>query len=121
MSSLFDLQGRSAVVIGGTSGIGRALGLGLADADVVASARRSAQVDQVAAEIESKGRRILRVLSDVSDRDSLQKLYDAVVERFGKVEELVGAAVFLASDAASFVSGHILAVDGGFLASGVNQ
>ena len=257
MSSLFDLQGKTAVVIGGTSGIGRALALGLADAgaDVVASARRSAQVDQVAAEIEAKGRRTLRVLSDVSHRDSLEKLRDAAVERFGKVdilvncagitkraptadfpeetwrdildvnlngtlrgcqvfgkhmlgrrsgriiniaslstylglfevaaygaskaavgsltktlavewsrqgvlvnailpglfrtemnaslldgtdrgreflarspigrfgkvEELVGAAVFLASDAASFVSGHILAVDGGFLASGVNQ
>jgi NAD(P)-dependent dehydrogenase (short-subunit alcohol dehydrogenase family) len=41
--------------------------------------------------------------------------------RFGKLEELVGAAVFLASDSASFVTGHVLAVDGGFLASGVNQ
>jgi NAD(P)-dependent dehydrogenase (short-subunit alcohol dehydrogenase family) len=41
--------------------------------------------------------------------------------RFGLVEELVGAAVFLASDAASFVTGHLLAVDGGFLASGVNR
>jgi NAD(P)-dependent dehydrogenase (short-subunit alcohol dehydrogenase family) len=41
--------------------------------------------------------------------------------RFGKVEELVGAAVYLASDAAGFVTGQILAVDGGFLASGVNQ
>jgi NAD(P)-dependent dehydrogenase (short-subunit alcohol dehydrogenase family) len=43
------------------------------------------------------------------------------MKRFGKVEELVGAAVFLASDAASFVSGHLLVVDGGILASGVNQ
>ena len=43
------------------------------------------------------------------------------MRRFGNVEELVGAAVFLASDAASFVTGHLLAVDGGFLASGVNQ
>jgi NAD(P)-dependent dehydrogenase (short-subunit alcohol dehydrogenase family) len=41
--------------------------------------------------------------------------------RFGRLDELVGAAVFLASDAASFVTGHVLAVDGGFLASGVNQ
>jgi len=43
------------------------------------------------------------------------------MRRFGKVDELAGAAVFLASDAASFVTGHLLAVDGGFLASGVNQ
>jgi NAD(P)-dependent dehydrogenase (short-subunit alcohol dehydrogenase family) len=41
--------------------------------------------------------------------------------RFGQLEELVGATVFLASDAASFVTGHLLVVDGGFLASGMNQ
>jgi NAD(P)-dependent dehydrogenase (short-subunit alcohol dehydrogenase family) len=43
------------------------------------------------------------------------------MKRFGKLEELVGAAVFLASDAASFVTGHLLVVDGGYLASGANQ
>ncbi len=43
------------------------------------------------------------------------------MKRFGRLDELVGAAIFLASDAASFVSGLVLAVDGGFLASGVNQ
>jgi NAD(P)-dependent dehydrogenase (short-subunit alcohol dehydrogenase family) len=43
------------------------------------------------------------------------------MRRFGNVDELAGAAIFLASDAASFVTGEIIAVDGGFLASGVNQ
>jgi NAD(P)-dependent dehydrogenase (short-subunit alcohol dehydrogenase family) len=43
------------------------------------------------------------------------------MQRFGQLDELAGAAVFLASDAASFVTGHLLVVDGGFLASGVNQ
>jgi NAD(P)-dependent dehydrogenase (short-subunit alcohol dehydrogenase family) len=43
------------------------------------------------------------------------------MRRYGKLEELVGAAVYFASDASTFVTGQILAVDGGFLASGVNQ
>jgi NAD(P)-dependent dehydrogenase (short-subunit alcohol dehydrogenase family) len=254
--ALFDLNGRVAVVIGGTSGIGRTLALGLADAgaDVVATARRRELVDAVAAEIERRGRRSLRLTSDVADMGSLDHIrerclaefgrldilliaagttkrvatlamdegdwhriietnvtgtlracqvfgremvarrsgriitiaslssfvglfevaayvasksavagltralavewapYNVTVNaiapgvfrtdlntalldsprgqefltrtpmrRFGRVEELVGAAVFLASDASAFVTGHLLAVDGGFLASGVNQ
>ena len=253
---LFDLSGRVAVVVGGSSGIGRALALGLAEAgaDVVPTARRSDRVDAVSGEIEARGRRTLRLPSDVADTASLERVRDACLEsfgrvdimvcaagttrrvptlemdeadwhrimetnvtgtlracrvfggemvarrsgriinigslssfvglfevaayvasksavagltralavewaphnvtvnaiapgvfrtdmntalldsprgqeflmrtpmhRFGQIPELVGAAVYLASDAASFVTGHVLAVDGGFLASGVNQ
>ena len=252
-----SLAGRTAVVVGGTSGIGRALAYGLADAgaDVVATGRRQELVDEVATEVEARGRRTLRVPADVTDPSSLEKLLQACVSafgrvhilvncagktkrvpslemteeqwndiietnltgtfracqvfgrhmlergsgrivniaslatfvslfevaaysaskagvgsltkslavewgprgvnvnaiapgvfptdlnrkliegtprgnellartplrRFGRAEELAGAAVYLASDAASFVNGHVLAVDGGFLASGVNQ
>jgi NAD(P)-dependent dehydrogenase (short-subunit alcohol dehydrogenase family) len=92
--SLFDLSGRVAVVIGGTTGLGHAIALGLAGAgaDVVASSRRKTQVDQVAAEIEALGRRTLRITSDVQDRTSLQSLHDAVIREFGKIDILVNAA-----------------------------
>jgi NAD(P)-dependent dehydrogenase (short-subunit alcohol dehydrogenase family) len=256
MASLFDLTGRTAIVVGGTSGIGRAIALGLADAgaNVVATGRRESHVRDIADAIEARGRRTLRLPADVADSASLATLrdealsvlgrvdivvaaagttkrvptlqmtdeeWDRIVDtnltgmmrtyrtfappmieqqsgrligiaslasfvglhevaaytatkagvagltralavewapdgvtvnaiapgvfetelnreilkgargqeflvrtpmkRFGHVEELVGAAVFLASDAASFVTGQLVAVDGGFLASGVNQ
>jgi NAD(P)-dependent dehydrogenase (short-subunit alcohol dehydrogenase family) len=59
-------------------------------------------------------------LLDETERGQEFKLRTPM-KRFGKVEELAGAAIFLASDAASFVTGEVLVVDGGFLASGVNQ
>jgi NAD(P)-dependent dehydrogenase (short-subunit alcohol dehydrogenase family) len=253
---LFDLTGRVAVVVGGTSGIGREIALGLADAgaDVAATGRRREMVEAVAAEVSRRGRRTIRMCADVADAASLTALRDACLrdlggidilvaaagvtkrvptlemadadwhriidtnltgvlracqvfgapmvarksgrvitiaslasfiglhevaaytaskagvagltralavewaphgvtvnaiapgvfetdlnreilksgrgqeflmrtpmKRFGKIEELVGAAVFLASDAGNFVTGQLIAVDGGFLASGVNQ
>jgi NAD(P)-dependent dehydrogenase (short-subunit alcohol dehydrogenase family) len=186
-----ELKDRVAVVIGGTSGLGRAIMLALAEAgaDVVPTSRRRDQVESAAREAESLGRRALQLTSDVMDRRSLESLRDAVVREFGKADILVNAAgrtkraptidlsekdwndiietnltgslracqvfgrsmierwygriinissltslvsmhevaayaasaVFLASDSAAFVTGITLLVDGGFLASGVNQ
>jgi NAD(P)-dependent dehydrogenase (short-subunit alcohol dehydrogenase family) len=89
-----DLAGRVAVVVGGSSGIGRALALGLADAgaDVVAAARRADRVAAVAGEIEQKGRRTLRVPCDVGDRASLERLRAETLAAFGKVDILVNCA-----------------------------
>jgi NAD(P)-dependent dehydrogenase (short-subunit alcohol dehydrogenase family) len=93
-TQLLDLAGKTAVVTGGTSGIGRALSLGLADAgaDVIATARRQQQVEETAGEIEARGRKTLRLTSDVCDRNSLEKLLAAALEGFGKVDILVNCA-----------------------------
>lgn len=90
----FDLSGRTALVVGGTSGIGRAIALGLADAgaDVVATARRASEVAEVASEIRSRGRRSLEICSDVTDRDTLERLHAETIAAFGKVDVLVNAA-----------------------------
>jgi NAD(P)-dependent dehydrogenase (short-subunit alcohol dehydrogenase family) len=89
-----DLTGRVAVVVGGTSGIGRAIAHGLAEAgaDTVPTGRRAELVDSAASEIEALGRKSLRRSSDVLDRVSLQQLLDNVVKEFGKVDILVYAA-----------------------------
>jgi len=92
--SIFDLTGKTAVVVGGTSGIGRVLALGLADAgaDVVATARRRNLVDEVGAEIERRGRRTLRIATDVGDDSSLASLRDEVTGQFGRVDIVLCAA-----------------------------
>jgi NAD(P)-dependent dehydrogenase (short-subunit alcohol dehydrogenase family) len=89
-----DLAGRVAVVLGGTSGIGLALTRGLAEAgaDVVPSSRRREQVDAAADEVEARGRRTLRALSDVTDRASLAALLDQATRALGKVDVLVNCA-----------------------------
>src|SRR5436853_3225043 len=89
-----SLNDRVAVVVGGTSGIGRAIALGLAEAgaDVVTTSRREEQVEAAAREIESRGRRSLRVASDVSDRASLQRVLDESLNTFGHVDILVNSA-----------------------------
>lgn len=92
--SQFELNNRVAVVIGGTSGIGRAIahGLARAGADVVCTSRRTQQVDAAANEIESLGRRTIRVTSDVSDKASLENLLTSTTSAFAKVDILVNSA-----------------------------
>lgn len=89
-----DLGGKVAVVIGGTSGIGRTLAIGLAEAgaDVAPSARREELVEEVADKIQSLGRQSLSVASDVTDRKSLEKLCGAALGKFGKVDILINCA-----------------------------
>lgn len=89
-----DLDGKVAVVVGGSSGIGRTMALGLAQggADVVSSARRVELVNSLADEIEGLGKKTLRVPCDVADRASLEKLLAACIEKFGKVDILINAA-----------------------------
>lgn len=91
---LFDLTGQAAVVVGGTSGIGRVLSVGLADAgaDVIASSRRQEQVETTAAEIERRGRKTMRICSDVCSRESLEQLSAACLEKLGKIDILLNCA-----------------------------
>ncbi|MDX2053780.1 MAG: glucose 1-dehydrogenase [Polyangiaceae bacterium] len=89
-----SLVGRTAVVIGGTSGIGRVISLAYADAgaNVVATSRRSEQVAEVAKELGARGAKTLQISSDVTNRPSLETLLTETVKAFGKVDILVNCA-----------------------------
>jgi len=91
---LFDLSGRVAVVLGATSGIGRVLAAGLASAgaDVAPTGRRSALVEDAAREIEQLGRRTLALACDARSRESIDRLRDTVLDKFGRVDILLNAA-----------------------------
>jgi NAD(P)-dependent dehydrogenase (short-subunit alcohol dehydrogenase family) len=92
--NITDLTGRVAVVVGGTSGLGRAIAVGLAraGAKVVPAGRRGELVQEVCEEITQAGGRAFAQTADVSERDSVNALRDAVLERFGAVDILVNAA-----------------------------
>lgn len=94
ISDIFDLSGKCAVVIGGTSGLGKAIAMGLsrAGADTIAASRRREEVDATADEIEAMGRRTLRRTADVNDRASLEQLHKDVLGQFGRIDILVNAA-----------------------------
>jgi len=92
--SKLELTRRTAVVIGGTSGIGFALAKGMAQAgaNVVATGRRAELAQQVAEEIRGLGARSVAIPCDVTDRDSLQALLAGVIKEFGAVDILVNSA-----------------------------
>src|SRR5215469_15237164 len=94
MLKTLDLSGRVAVVIGGTSGLGSAIALGLAEAgaDVVPTGRRDELVRDACAQIERLGRRSVPVPVDVLDRGSIDALRDGVLDHFGQIDILVNAA-----------------------------
>ena len=89
-----DLAGKTAVVIGGTTGIGRALSRGLAEAgaDVVPTGRREELVAEAAAAVEALGRRTVRVATDVASRASLEATLEAATRALGHVDILVNCA-----------------------------
>ncbi|HEX4487141.1 MAG TPA: SDR family oxidoreductase, partial [Terriglobales bacterium] len=89
-----ELKNKTAVVIGGTSGIGLtlALGLGIAGANVIPTGRRGDLVESTCEKLEQAGTRSLAVTSDVTNRDSLEMLLQTVTDRFGSVEILVNCA-----------------------------
>lgn len=92
--NFMDLTDRVAVVIGGTSGIGRKLAIGLASAGaaVIPTGRREQLVDEVCDQIEATGGRTLRFASDIGTRESVDSLRDAVLAEFGQVDILINAA-----------------------------
>ncbi len=94
VGNCFDLTDRVAVVVGATSGIGRALALGLAEhgAHVAPGGRRKADLACVCREIERLGCRTWAQTVDVSSRASVNAFRDGVVKEFGRVDILVNAA-----------------------------
>ena len=89
-----ELNGKTAVVIGGTSGIGRAIAHGLAEAgaDVVPTSNLIEHVETAVQEIKERERRTLQIVSDVTNRASLETLLSACLDEFGKVDILVNSA-----------------------------
>ena len=89
-----DLTGRVAVVVGGTSGLGQTLAVGLAEAGahVVPTGRRVDRIEEVCAQIKGVGRETMVHAVDVSRRESVDQLREAVMAKFGRVDILVNSA-----------------------------
>ena len=89
-----SLEGQRALVFGGTSGLGRSIVIGFAEAgaDVVAVSRRAGEVEKTAAEIRALGRQTLEATADVTSRSDIQRVVDLMVKQFGRIDILVNSA-----------------------------
>jgi len=89
-----SLEGKKALVFGGTSGLGKSIALGLAEvgADVAPVSRRAEEVAKAAAEIRALGRRSLELTADVTVRADIQRVIDAMLKDFGRIDILVNSA-----------------------------
>ena len=89
-----SLEGKHALVFGGTSGLGKAISIGFAEAgaDVVAVGRRAEQVQQAAEEIRTVGSRTLEITADVTDRGQIQAAIDRMLDQMGRIDILVNSA-----------------------------
>ncbi len=89
-----SLEGKRALVIGGTSGLGKSIALGLAEAgaDVVPVSRRAEEVGKTAQEIRALGRRALEVTADVTRREDLQRMIELMRAEMGRIDILVNSA-----------------------------
>lgn len=101
-----SVDGKTAVVIGGTRGIGRAIALGFAEdgADVVATSRSQDAVEDVTAELRERGAATTAVTCDVTDAESIEALRDATIEEVGDVDILVNSAGTVAQSAVTEMS-----------------
>ncbi len=90
----FNLEGKKALVFGGTSGLGRSIALGFAEsgADVVAVSRRAGEVSKTAAEIRALGRKTLELTADVTKREDVQRVADTMVAEMKRIDILVNSA-----------------------------
>jgi NAD(P)-dependent dehydrogenase (short-subunit alcohol dehydrogenase family) len=92
--SLFRLDGMTAVVTGAGRGIGRGIALGLADAgaDVVVTARRGNELDEVCARIAERGRQAVKVVADITSDEAVPQLIETATASFGNVDIWVSNA-----------------------------
>jgi 7-alpha-hydroxysteroid dehydrogenase len=90
----FSVTDRVAIVTGAGQGIGAGIAIGLAEAgaDVVLAARTLSDLEDVAGEVEARGRRALAVKTDVTDRDALEHLVESTMLAFGRLDIVVNNA-----------------------------